>query len=553
MRMVSGNSTVGLVTACFILGSVLGCSETKPASVSRAEDTQVESSSHTTANQQPGQLPALQDDAARLAKPAAGEAASTDVRQVAHEEPSNGTSTVAIERELFQGWPKPDVALFLTGEQHGYIEPCGCTGLANQKGGLMRRQTFLNQLRDDRGWDVVALDVGNQVRRFGRQAEIKFQTTAEGLRKMKYDAIGFGPDDLRLSIDEVFAAVASEDPDNIKFLSSNAVLLDYTPRYRVIETGGKKIGVTGVLCEKELQRISNSDVGLSDPVEGLKESWQALKAENCDLYVLLCEGTLSESREIARQFPGFQLVVTAGGAGEPELKPEVIEGTQTRLIQVGTKGMYVGVVGLFNDPRNPIRYERVALDDRFKDSDEMFKLLASYQQQLETLGLSGLGIRPQPHPSGHKFVGSQSCAECHEDAYEVWKGSKHSHATETLVHPPERFQVSRHFDPECLACHVTGWNPATYLPYESGYLGLKETPKMHNVSCENCHGPGSAHVASQNGDGNFTAEQTALFTEQMKLPLDKARDTCLKCHDLDNSPDFHVPGAFDKYWDQIAH
>ena len=76
---------------------------------------------------------------------------------------------------------------------------------------------------------------------------------------------------------------------------------------------------------------------------------------------------------------------------------------------------------------------------------------------------------------------------------------------------------------------------------------------MQGVSCENCHGPGSAHVASQNGEGNYTDEQTTQFVEQMRLPLDKARDTCLKCHDLDNSPDFHVKGAFDEYWEKIAH
>src|SRR5688500_8018820 len=31
----------------------------------------------------------------------------------------------------FDGWGKPTVALFITGQQLGYIEPCGCTGLEN--------------------------------------------------------------------------------------------------------------------------------------------------------------------------------------------------------------------------------------------------------------------------------------------------------------------------------------------------------------------------------------------------------------------------------------
>ena len=43
---------------------------------------------------------------------------------------------------LFQDWPKPKLAFAITGQQHGYIEPCGCTGLANQKGGMARRHTL---------------------------------------------------------------------------------------------------------------------------------------------------------------------------------------------------------------------------------------------------------------------------------------------------------------------------------------------------------------------------------------------------------------------------
>jgi len=455
-------------------------------------------------------------------------------------------------REPFEGWPKPELVLFVTGQQHGYIEPCGCTGLENQKGGLMRRHTLLNQLQEDRGWNVVALDVGNQVRRFGRQAEIKFQTTATGLKTMEYDAIGFGPDDLRLSVDEVFAAVASDDPENIHYLSANASLLGFTPKHRVIEKHGKRIGVTGFLGKSHLTKIANGEVELADPAEGLKESWEALSQENCDLNVLLAHGTLEESREMAKQFPEFDIVITAGGAGEPTLEPETVEGTDSIMVQVGTKGMYVGVLGIFPGEEK-IRYERVALDARYEDSDEMFKLLASYQKQLESLGLEGLGVRPQAHPSSRKYVGGEACADCHTTAYEIWEGTPHAHALDTLVTPPERYQVSRHHDPECLACHVTGWNPDLYLPYESGYLSIDETPEMSHVSCENCHGPGSAHVDAENGVGDFGDDQIEELRQEMILPLDEARDTCLQCHDLDNSPDFHVEGAFDEYWSQVEH
>ena len=33
---------------------------------------------------------------------------------------------------IWEEWPQPDIALMISGEQHGYFEPCGCT--ANQMG-----------------------------------------------------------------------------------------------------------------------------------------------------------------------------------------------------------------------------------------------------------------------------------------------------------------------------------------------------------------------------------------------------------------------------------
>ena len=68
--------------------------------------------------------------------------------------------------DLVKDWGKPKFVLFISGRQHGYIEPCGCITLARQKGGLMRRHAVQKMLQA-RGWDVVSIDAGNQVRRFG--------------------------------------------------------------------------------------------------------------------------------------------------------------------------------------------------------------------------------------------------------------------------------------------------------------------------------------------------------------------------------------------------
>ena len=407
----------------------------------------------------------------------------------------------------------------------------------------------------ERGWEVVLLDVGNQVRRFGRQPEIKFQMTVEGAKQMDYQAIAFGPDDLRLSVGELIALTASEGDTSSPFVCANAAVIDpsLTPRYQVIEAAGRKIGVTAVLGSKELKKITSDEIVKRDPEEALREVWAELEQQHCDLYVLLAHTSIEDSKKLAQEFPHFDVVVTAGGAGEPTYEAEKIPGTDSIMIQVGTKGMYVGVIGVFDDAENPLRYQRVPLDGRLPDTPEMLQLLASYQEQLKMAGLEGLGVRPIPHPSGRTFVGSETCEECHEDEYKIWEQTTHADALDSLVHPGERSEVPRHFDPECISCHVVGWSPQKYFPYESGYLGLDETPLMHNVGCENCHGPGSAHVAAENGDVDATDDELEKLMEEVRLTLEDSEKKCMECHDLDNSPDFHVEGAFDEYWDKVAH
>jgi hypothetical protein len=467
---------------------------------------------------------------------------------------STDTTPGARHEPLFVGWPKPSLALLISGQQYGYIEPCGCSGLTNQKGGLVRRYACKQQL-EQQGWDVVALDVGNQVRRFGRQAEIKFQVTAEGLKKMKYRAIGFGPDDLRLSPGELIAITADEGNSGTPFVCANAAIIDrtLTPRFQVIEAAGKKIGVTAVLGADELAKVTSDEIIKQPPEESLREVWAVLDKQDCDLYVLLAHASIEESAQLAQKVPHFQVVVTAGGAGEPTYETEKIAGTDAVMVQVGIKGMYVGVIGVFDDPNQPLRYQRVPLDDRFPDSPEMIQLLGSYQDQLKAAGLEGLGVKPIPYPTDRQFVGSDACIDCHDGDYAIWEKTSHGHALDSLVHPGERSEVPRHFDPECISCHVVGWNPQKHFPYISGYLGVDETPLMHNVGCEACHGPGSAHVAAENGDGNPAKELIDQYRVEVRLRLEDAEKKCQECHDYDNSPDFHAEGAFQTYWKKVEH
>ncbi len=469
--------------------------------------------------------------------------------------------SLSDDRDLFVGWPKPRVALVFTGQQWGFLEPCGCSGLENQKGGLIRRSSLLRQLKAG-GWSVLPIDAGNQVRRFGKQSEIKFSVTVDGLTQMGYRAIGFGPDDLRLPAPELVVVVAPKDGQPSPFVCANVTVLDpsFTSPYLVLEQGGKKIGLTAVLGDRSLQTINNSDLTVCAAAEGIKQVWPGLQRARCDLYVLIAQATSEESVALARQFPQFSLVVSAGGIDEPTLQPDPIPGTKSQMIQVGVKGMYACVVGLYDDAAQPLRYQRVPLDERFPDTEEMLKLLEAYQLQLQEEGFQGLGLRPQPQPTGGKYVGSEACKDCHGKAWRVWKNGldkdsppKHAHAYATLERPPKRSKIPRNFDPECISCHVVGWNPQKHYPYESGFLSPDSTPHLKGVGCESCHGPGKAHVDAENGNVALSDDQIDALRQGMVLTLDDAEQTCFECHDLDNSPAFSEPGAFERYWAKIKH
>ena len=455
---------------------------------------------------------------------------------------------IKINGPIFVGWPKPKLALVITGRQEGYLEPCGCAGLNRMKGGMSRRHTLFKTLRNKKGWAVVGLDVGGISKGFGRQAELKFHTMVEGMRKMGYDAIGLGKTDLRLPAGELVAAGDPRSP----FISANVGLFGFdaalTEKYRIIEAAGMKLGIASILGKKFQKEIHNDEIELADPQTALKTVLPDLK-EKADYLILLAHATMEESLDLARKFPDFDLVVTAGGGAAPPADCAVINGGKTRLVEVGEMGMDAIVLAMFDDPQQKFRYQRVPLDSRFAASAEMKLLMTAYQDELKRSGFSGLGLRAVPHPQEQthgKFVGSKKCQSCHEPSYDIWRKSGHGRAYKTLAEldPP------RQFDPECISCHVIGWHPTGFFPYQGGYRSRKDTPQLIDTGCESCHGPGGAHVKAEMGSDETLKEKFRKTAVVTKAQAENSQQhQCRNCHDGDNSPDFD----FKTYWPKIEH
>jgi len=92
----------------------------------------------------------------------------------------------------------------------------------------------------------------------------------------------------------------------------------------------------------------------------------------------------------------------------------------------------------------------------------------------------------------YNYMGNAKCRLCHRDFFLGRKQDAHDHAFEKLI-GTEHQDNSR-----CLACHTTGHG------VKGGFTSIAQSPRLMNVQCEGCHGPGSEHIR-RNAKGGFLA------------------------------------------------
>lgn len=482
-------------------------------------------------------------------------------------DPPGEIPAVRTGKPLFDGWSEPRAVLVLTGDEHGYLEPCGCS--EKQSGGLARRGDLLRQIREERNWPVTAFNVGGTLyepRVAYPQSKIKFSIFRKGLEDLGYQGLALGLEELMLGPETLYTEhlnSESQEGFDLPFLAANVTLfgsrdLGMPQSFRVVDVGGVKVGVAAVSGQSTRQKLDatgltqdENSLRIDDPQEVLPAVLEELKVQNPDLLVLLSHASMEESQQLAAAFPEFHIVVTAGSPEDPRPEPEWVG--ETLLVQVGKKGKHAAVVGLFPDDK--LRMELVELDmDRFSDLPAMRELMRDYQQRLRE-NWEELTQDSIPDPSAGSFVGVDECKTCHTFAYNVWKNTYHARAYDSLIKGrpgQEETWIARIHDPECLACHTVGWDQPRALRYDSGFIDMAKTPHLAGQQCENCHGPGSNHVSLENAVKAGAAVDEAVLSgrKSMQLTLTRARnEVCNRCHDLDNSPHFD----FDKYWPKVNH
>ena len=223
---------------------------------------------------------------------------------------------------------------------------------------------------------------------------------------MGYDATTFGnhefdlgPDGLGRSIS--VAAKAGRVPavlaSNTDFSEKDATLADLQRlakdgvirRYIVIERGGIRFGIFGVLGKEAMHYTSGGAATFADPIETAKEMVKLLREkEKVDLVIALSHGGLEKGKDgrytdgedvrLAKAVPGIDVVI--GGHSHTELQEAIIVNGRTPVVQTGKESRNLGelVITIDGNKLTVESYKLYPIDDTIAGdraiADEIDKL-----------------------------------------------------------------------------------------------------------------------------------------------------------------------------------
>ena len=246
------------------------------------------------------------------------------------------------------------------------------------RGGYARLATLIARRKEARKGQgpVLVLDAGDYS--MGTAFAAASRETGGELQlmsRMGYDATTFGnhesdlgPDGLGKAIS--VAAKAGHVPavlaSNSNFSKDDATLADLQRlakegvirRHLVIERGGIRFGIFGVLG-KEAQIYTNGGaVSFSDPIETAREMVKILReTEKVDVIIALSHGGVEKGKDgryidgedvrLSKAVPGIDVVI--GGHSHTELREAIIVNDRTPVVQTGKQSENLGELVLTLD------------------------------------------------------------------------------------------------------------------------------------------------------------------------------------------------------------
>lgn len=485
----------------------------------------------------------------------AGDASPAPAPDAAAPPPDSALADADL-REFFAR--RPVISLLLCGGQRGKLKPCGCS--EPQLGGLARLAFLWDLLRQraEHGRGLAsALSLGWTLKGSGEAQE---EAKADYVRAV-YEALGFAGlllGDTDLLVDAYTQPRGAGDgplggleaprpPVNCRLPAHNPAA--ETPALLELQLRTLRVRAYSFVepAQAEALKAAGSLEGVTSP----NGAFGGLTPRADALWLVSCwqppPATLASlTHELERLGPAILVVLgDAGGATRVDRQP-LGAGRAPLVIGLSELGKAAGVLDLEEDKDGTgwlASWRRIDLDPGMDVGGtpgvaQVEELDALYRRVVRERGY--LVDFPRFRDEGVRFVGSSACAQCHAAIYREWKQTPHAQALPTLR------ERNYHWDPECIRCHVVGWDRTAddrWYVRDSSFRDPERTPFLGGVGCENCHGPGSAHVADP--------WNRALFGPEGPNRRAPDPNACQRCHDAENS--VHFAARADWYRDQVDH
>jgi hypothetical protein len=447
--------------------------------------------------------------------------------------------------------------LFLSADTRGYLGPCGCS--ENMRGGIDRAAFQVLEARKG-PLPVLYVDGGDSL--FGEerltpaqvpQEERKARALAEAMKRMGLAVRASG------ELDEV-RGVAFRQGLGLPELPAGQV--------RVLPAGARKVGVVAVSSAEQLRegsaraRAEGAHFVVALFHGTLEAAQAAASGEGLEADLVLATHTATEfSGEENRLVRAGVPVAAVQSKGRSLLRVDLSYGPQPGRLalqktqedterevaaldtRMGLLNKEINAPGIAPELQklkqgklnelvarkqalltapvasaagtNSFALRFLPLESTLPSHPDAQALITAYDRDVGQMNLAWAKEHGQDCPAPEKgqaaFVGNAACEECHEEAFPLWRESKHSHAWETLE------QAGKQFHLNCVGCHVTGYEQP------GGVCRLDKVAGREDVGCESCHGPGSLH-AKEPESGNIVGKPGAAL--------------CVTCHNPENSPHF---------------
>lgn len=367
------------------------------------------------------------------------------------------------------------------------------------------------------------LDGGDVFGQRNRNDKLQTEFLCEVMGDLGYDAIGLGERDLNYGLGFLREMIDKYDlpftSANVRVAGQEDLLL---PEYLVIARGGIRFGIVSVLDpNKRIITMSADGSGfeVDDPVATLRTVLPRLRQE-CDTVVLLGHLGDGVTEQVLREVRGVDLAVmghTYRAAKDERIVEDVV------VLSSAYEGRQIGRADVFVSREDgrvmAVDVNLTQFNDKVPDDEAMVARLRKHKEDLVALKEAKRAAFPRDLGSEKEnFLGDRACKSCHETSWAAYASSGHRQAFTTLR------REGQGFEPECLVCHTTGYR------HQNGYSEQSPYNRLTNVQCEACHGYGTEHAR----DGSWG---------------DQAKDSCVRCHDQENSPEFD----YETYWAKIKH